>query len=76
MVIFTTFQASCNSLKCKTPNRDGFFTSGPALPGTVCGSSLVTFLNFKMESFQQMLICYSGLSGVMEEAACRPAALT
>ncbi|XP_046439616.1 A disintegrin and metalloproteinase with thrombospondin motifs 18-like [Daphnia pulex] len=32
--------ASCNSLKCKTPNRDGFFTSGPALPGTDCGSSM------------------------------------
>jgi hypothetical protein len=44
MVIFTTFQASCNSLKCKTPNRDGFFTSGPALPGTDCGSSMVKLL--------------------------------
>lgn len=31
---------SCNSMKCRTPNRVGFFTSGPALPGTVCGSSM------------------------------------
>lgn len=28
-------------MKCRTPHRDGYFTSGPALPGTVCGSSMV-----------------------------------
>jgi a disintegrin and metalloproteinase with thrombospondin motifs 18 len=26
----------CNSLKCKTPNRDGFYLAGPALDGTLC----------------------------------------
>ncbi|KAI9556544.1 hypothetical protein GHT06_016334 [Daphnia sinensis] len=31
---------SCNSMKCKTPNRDGYYISGPALPGTVCGTSM------------------------------------
>jgi len=32
-----TFPAMCESIKCRTPRRDGYYRSGPALEGTACG---------------------------------------
>jgi len=34
-----SLEEACYSMTCKTPNRDGYFYSGPALSGTSCGSS-------------------------------------
>ena len=33
------FQVIFITLVCQTPNRDGYLTFGPALSGTVCGTS-------------------------------------
>ena len=38
---FFVWQSICDTMKCRTPNRDGYFNSGPALAGTVCGNGKV-----------------------------------
>ncbi|KAK0085812.1 hypothetical protein PV325_004374 [Microctonus aethiopoides] len=33
---FVTLENACQSLKCQSPHRSGYYFSGPALDGTVC----------------------------------------